>query len=202
MFKQIISSDQLQLIPLVKSFLESFYLVGGTAIALHLGHRRSIDFDLFTDKTFDPTKLRTKISKNNKIDHVFSQGEGELTVLINNVKITFYYYPFVIGQKILFDDVIRLPDLITLGAIKACALGRRAKWKDYVDLYFIFQKHTFQELINKTNGIFKSEFNEKLFRTQLGYFEDIDYSEAINYMEGYEKNDNEIKKYLEKISLS
>ena len=202
MFKQIISPDQLQLLPLIKLFSQQFYLVGGTAVALQIGHRRSIDFDLFTDKTFDPMQIRTIVSKNNKIDHTFSQGEGELTVLINKVKVAFFHYPFNIEKNILLDDVIKLSDLNTLGAMKAFALGRRAKWKDYVDLYFIFQKHPFSGLISKTNSIFKSEFNEKLFRTQLGYFKDIDYSETIDYMEGFEKNDNEIKKFLEKISLS
>ena len=102
----------------------------------------------------------------------------------------------------LFEQIIALPDLITLGAIKAFALGRRAKWKDYVDLYLIFQKYSFQEIIDKTNSIFKAEFNEKLFRTQLSYFNDIDYSEEIEYMAGFEKKDDEIKKLLEKISLS
>ena len=92
--------------------------------------------------------------------------------------------------------------MITLGAMKAFALGRRAKWKDYVDLYFIFQKYSLKELIDKTISIFKTEFNEKLFRTQLGYFDDIDYSEQVEYMTGFEKNDEKIKKYLEKISLS
>lgn len=86
--------------------------------------------------------------------------------------------------------------------MKSFALGRRAKWKDYVDLYFIFQKHSFKELMDKTNNIFKTEFNEKLFRTQLAYFEDIDYSEKIDYIKGFEKEDEEIKKYLEKISFS
>ena len=85
--------------------------------------------------------------------------------------------------------------------MKSFALGRRAKWKDYVDLYFIFQKHSFQELMDKTNSIFKTEFNEKLFRIQLAYFEDIDYSEKINYMKGFEKKDDDIKQFLEKISL-
>jgi len=57
-------------------------------------------------------------------------------------------------------------------------------------------------LIDKTNSIFKSEFNEKLFRTQLAFFEDIDYSEQIEYIEGFEKKDDAIKQFLEKISLS
>lgn len=202
MFKNILSIEQENLLPLVKSFSSDYYLVGGTAIALHVGHRRSIDFDLFTDKTFDPMSMRTKLLTNCSIDQTFSQGVGELTILINKVKVTFFHYPFLIERSVNFDSVINLPDLLTLGAMKAFALGRRAKWKDYVDLYFIFKKYSFQELIDRTNNIFKSEFNEKLFRTQLGYFEDIDHSEEIEYMMGFERKDEEIKQFLEKISLS
>ena len=47
MHKEIFNPNQIQLLPLVKQFKKEFYLVGGTAIALHIGHRRSIDFDLF-----------------------------------------------------------------------------------------------------------------------------------------------------------
>lgn len=200
--KNILVIDQEDLLPFVKSFSSNFYLVGGTAIALHLGHRRSIDFDLFTDNTFDPMQIRTKILSDYKIDQTFSQGEGELTVLINKVRITFFHYPFFLERSIDFDSIIKMPDLITLGAMKVFALGRRAKWKDYIDLYYIFQKHSFQELIDKTNSIFKNEFNEKLFRTQLGYFDDIDYSEQVEYMTGFDKKDGDIKQFLEKISLS
>lgn len=169
MYKNILNEDQIQLLDLTKTFSTDFYLVGGTAIALHLGHRRSIDFDLFTDNTFDPMAIRNKIMLSKPIEYTFSQGVGELTILISKVKITFFHYPFIIERSTYLDTYIKFPDLITLGAMKAFALGRRAKWKDYVDLYFIFQKHSFQELIDKTNYIFKSEFNEKLFRTQLGY---------------------------------
>jgi len=202
MFKNILNSDQQKLLSFIKLFSSDFYLVGGTAIALHIGHRRSIDFDLFTDSTFDPMLIRNKIINNKDIDHTFSQGSGELTILINKVKVTFFHYPFIIERNVLFEQTLKLPDLITLGAMKAFALGRRAKWKDYVDLYFIFQKLSFQELIDKTISIFKNEFNEKLFRTQLSYFDDVDNSEEIEYIPGFEKNDDEVKKYLEKISLS
>ncbi|PIP14600.1 hypothetical protein COX47_04285 [Candidatus Roizmanbacteria bacterium CG23_combo_of_CG06-09_8_20_14_all_35_49] len=202
MYKNILNADQERLLPFIKSFSSDFYLVGGTALALHLGHRRSIDFDLFTDSSFDPMQLRTKILESYKIEHTFSQGSGELTVVINKVKITFFHYPFPIERDLDFEEIIKVPDILTLGAMKSFALGRRAKWKDYVDLYFIFQKHSFQELIDKTNLIFRQEFNEKLFRTQLAYFKDIDYSEKIDYIKGFEKEDEEIKKYLEKISLS
>ncbi len=202
MNNQILIDNQKQLLPFIKSFANDYYLVGGTAVALHFGHRRSIDFDLFSDRTFDSQRLRNKILQKNKIDYTFSQGEGELTILVNKVKITFFYYPFKIERKVDFDEVIKIPDILTLGAMKAFALGRRAKWKDYVDLYFIFQKYSLSELMDKTESIFKNEFNEKLFRTQLSYFTDIDYSEKIEFMDSFEKTDEEITKFLEKISLS
>lgn len=199
---QILSEDQKTLLPLIKSFSTDFYLVGGTAVALHLGHRRSIDFDLFTDNSFNQIKLRKRVDALEKIEHTFSQGEGELTVLVKQVKLTFFHYPFKIERKEKVDNIITIPDLISLGTMKAFALGKRAKWKDYVDLYFIFKKISFYDLINATDAIFKNEFNEKLFRTQLGYFDDVDYSEEIEYMEGFQISDDEVKKYLEEVSLS
>lgn len=202
MFKNILNSDQQELLPLIKSLSPDYYLAGGTAIALHLGHRRSIDFDLFTDKTFNPLHLRRRILYGYKIDQTFSQGQGELTILINRVRVTFFHYPFAIERPVKFESSINLPDLITLGATKSFALGRRAKWKDYVDLYFVLQKHSLKELMDKTNSIFENEFNEKLFRAQLSYFKDIDYSEEIEYASGFEKKDDEIKHFLEQISLS
>ena len=76
MNKQILNSDQEQLFPLIHTFSLNYYLVGGTATAFHLGHRRSIDFDLFTDSSFDPMVIRNKILRNRSIDHTFSQGES------------------------------------------------------------------------------------------------------------------------------
>ena len=201
MNNQILSPSQQQLLPLVQSFGQQYYLVGGTAIALHLGHRRSIDFDLFSDHSFDPMKIRSKLRPRYTIDQTISQGDGELTILIQNVKITFFDYHFPIERSMALDDVIQLPDLLTLGAMKAFALGRRAKWKDYVDLYFIFQAYSFKELIEKTSIIFKQEFNEKLFRTQLGYFDDIDHSEAVEYMPGHEIADDTVKQFLQSVSV-
>ena len=58
MYLDILDKNQQELLPLVKQFSKNYYLVGGTAIALQIGHRRSIDFDLFTTKTVN--KLRIK----------------------------------------------------------------------------------------------------------------------------------------------
>lgn len=202
MHKEILTKTQLKLLPTVKLFSKEFGLVGGTAIAFHLGHRESIDFDLFNFNEFANYSIKRKITKNTAIDTVLINRKGEYTFLIDGIKFTFFQFPYKINYSEWFDDIIKLPDILTLAAMKAFALGRRAKWKDYVDLYFILKaQHTVSEITAKGVEIFDNEFNEKIFRTQLSYFEDIDYSEQIIYKDGFKIDDEVIKKALVEFSL-
>lgn len=200
--KEILSAEQAALLPVVKLFSDSFGLVGGTAIALHLGHRESIDYDLFTFDEFINQKIRKNVLSMAKIDAVIRDETGQFTLVINGVRFTFLQFPYKIDFSESFDDIVKLPDILTLAAMKAFALGRRAKWKDYVDLYFILKAHhTIAEIVVKGVEMFGIEFNEKIFRTQLAYFEDIDYSEKIIYKNGFSTDDETIKKALIEFSL-
>lgn len=201
MHDEILDHKQSELLKLINQFKSQFGLVGGTAIALHLGHRRSIDFDLFTLNDFETDEIKKVIRKNNQIQTVFMEQPNQLTVLVNDVKITFYKYPFNIKFKISYQDIINIPDLITLASMKAYALGKRAKWKDYVDLYFILQQIPLSNIIDKTNKLYLNEFNQKLFREELAYFKNIDYTEEVDYLKGFEKSQKKIKEYLIKASL-
>jgi hypothetical protein len=202
MRREILTEIQLKLLPTVKLFSKKFGLVGGTAIALHLGHRESLDFDLFSFNGFNNYSIRTKITKKVAIDSVLVNKKGEYTFLVNGIKFTFFQFPYKINFSKALDDIVKLPDILTLAAMKAFALGRRAKWKDYVDLYFILKgSHTVSEITTKGVEIFGNEFNEKIFRTQLAYFEDIDYSEEIIYKKGFLTDDKIIKKALIEFSL-
>ncbi|MBI4262464.1 hypothetical protein HY624_02990 [Candidatus Uhrbacteria bacterium] len=203
MHKEILTETQIGLLSLAQKFSPRFGLVGGTAIALHLGHRRSIDFDLFTETEFKTASIRSKILRYTKIDTVFKDEEGQLTLVINGVRFTFFHYPFPIAFSIHFGHWCRIPDLLTLAAMKAYALGHRAKWKDYVDLYFIIKRyHGVGPIGKKAKEIFGNEFNEKIFRVQLAYFKDIDYSEEIIYMKGYAVPDATVRRELQRWSIA
>lgn len=203
MHKEILSKKQLEFLPFLKNFSKNFFLVGGTSIALYLGHRRSIDFDLFSFKEIKRLKLQKIISKEKKIQTVFVDSKDEYTILVNDIKLTFLHYPFEFDHNNNLDNIISLPDLETLAALKAYALGRRSKWKDYVDLYYIFKEEiAINRVIKKANDIFANNFNEKIFRVQLSYFKDIDYSEKLDYLKGFAVSDEEIRKELSKISLT
>ncbi|NCO97814.1 hypothetical protein GW864_01365 [bacterium] len=66
--------------------------------------------------------------------------------------------------------------------MKIHAMGQRAKWKDYVDIYFLIQKFGIDVLITYAKKFFKGEVNIKLFLSQLDFFDDIDYSEKVHRM--------------------
>ncbi|MDP2837755.1 MAG: nucleotidyl transferase AbiEii/AbiGii toxin family protein [Candidatus Moranbacteria bacterium] len=203
MHKEILSQEQVSLFPLLERFGKEFGLVGGTAVALHLGHRRSIDFDLFSKEEFANISLERNIRKVLSIERMLVNRAGELTFMTSGVKVTFFCYPFRIEYADSFERRIPVPDLLTLAAMKAFAIGKRAKWKDYVDLYFILKdRHSFQEVSAAAKEIFGSVFNEKIFRTQLAYFDDINYDEAVEFMPGYETDDDTIKETLIRFSLS
>lgn len=201
MHEEILTGRQVELIPLIRLFNRSFYLVGGTAIALYLGHRHSIDFDLFNHKTLNRKNIYNKIIENNfHIDNTLIATNEEYTLITNMVKITFYNFPFEIPHKNKFKNIISIPTLLDLAVMKAYALRRRAKWKDYVDLYFILHYHySMNELCKRAAELFGDLFSEKLFRAQLSYFADIDYSEPVSYVSD-SIDDDEIKEFLKEIT--
>lgn len=202
MHLEILTKEQEELLPLVKMFSSEFGLVGGTAIALQLGHRESIDFNLFKNGNINILKIRKRVSEVFHIENVRVEEPEEYTITVNGVRLTFLNYPFNIKYTEKLEHTIKIPDILTLGAMKAFALGKRAKWKDYVDLYFIFRKHSLEEVTQKSAQIFGNEFNGKLFREQLSYYEDIDYTEQIVFMPKSSVSNEEIKKNLTEISLS
>jgi len=202
MHTEILNPEQNKLLPLLKLFRREFYLVGGTAIALQIGHRESIDFDLFKPRPFSSKKILNKMDEKQTRYNVTRRVSEQLNLTILNVKFTFFEYPYPVEASIDFNQIIRMPDLLTLAAMKSFALGRRAKWKDYVDLYYLIKEYYgVSEIIQKAEFIYKQEFSGKLFRSQLAFHKDIDYSEPVEYMDGYEVEEEVIKDFLIEKSL-
>jgi len=203
MHSEILTEEQRKLLPLIRSFSNDYYLVGGTAIALYIGHRRSIDFDLFTTQDIKRKNIRNLIDKSGfTVDNLLYEAFDQMHLVINSVKITFFNFPHKIVHLMDFDGIIKIPTLLDLAAMKTYALGGRAKWKDYVDLYFILKdRYDLKELSARATEIFGAYFNEKLFREQLCFFDDIDYSEKVEYI-GDEINEEEIRKFLVNIAIT
>ncbi len=201
MHLEILNSEQKQLLPIISQFKREYYLVGGTAIALHIGHRESIDFDLFKEKNIRKKDVYSKLKN---VDYKVSFADyNQINMMVNDVKITFFSFPYTVPVHSELKGFIKMPDLLTLGAMKAFALGRRSKWKDYVDLYFVIKFHySFLEISNKAKEIFKDEFIEKQFIAQLGYFKGINYDEEVTFLIPNPPSEEQVKNFLSDISLS
>ncbi|HOY31816.1 MAG TPA: nucleotidyl transferase AbiEii/AbiGii toxin family protein [Bacteroidales bacterium] len=201
MHYEILNKQQVELLPYLKHFQRTFYLVGGTAIALHIGHRRSIDFDLFTTSKLVKYRIKSKLNEIPFKQMPLFEDYDQLHLHLNNVKLTFFSFPFPIAHPVKVESVISMPSLLSLASMKAFALERRSKWKDYVDLFFILKNyHTIQEISNAACTIFPSQFSEKLFREQLAFFKDIDFSEPVEFVLSPVPED-EIKQFLTEKAL-
>lgn len=203
MHEEILNAEQCGLLELMSQFRREYYLVGGTAIALHIGHRRSIDFDMFKMSAINHKRNLDRIATAGFDCQVTRRVTEQMNLIVNGVKLTFFQYPFPVMPEDRFKNVFRLPSLLSLAAMKAYALGRRSKWKDYVDLYFLLTKHfSLEEVSRKAEELFGELFSEKLFRAQLSYFDDVDYLERVDYLIADPPSDDEVKAALTRIALA
>ena len=197
MHSEILNDKQTELLPLMAQFRREYYLVGGTAIALYIGHRRSIDFDLFKPSAINHKRNLDKIASSQFTHAVTRRVSEQMNLVVNDVKVTFFQYPFPIEPTAKFMDFFRMPSLLQLASMKAYALGRRSKWKDYVDLYFLLREYfTIADISSAATQIFGELYSEKMFRTQLCYYDDIDYTESIDWLIPNPPTEAEIKQAL------
>ena len=182
-----------------------YYLVGGTALALYIGHRRSIDFDLFKASAINHKRNLDRISATSFEYTITRRVTEQMNLVVNDVKLTFFQYPFSIEPTTKFETFFRLSSLLQLAAMKAYALGRRSKWKDYVDLYFLLRNYfsiaDITVCANRIFGELYSENSEKMFRSQLCYFDDIDYTEVVEWLVPNPPSDVEIKQTLTEVAI-
>lgn len=183
MHPEILSKEQHEILTVVSLFKREYYMVGGTAIALQIAHRRSIDFDLFKTTTINRKKILDTIHKTGFDYKVNYTNQEQLNLTIHGVKFTFFQFPYPIPHPLPFEKHLYMPTLLDLAAMKAFALGKRSKWKDYVDLYFLIKYHfSITEISDRALVYFIDLFSEKLFRNQLAYHTNINYEEEVEYL--------------------
>jgi len=152
--------------------LEDFYLAGGTGLALQLFHRASLDFDFFTQKSFDSKILVQKIKNLGKFS-IEKEAENTLSGIFNDTRITFlkYTYPLLFSLKKI--QGIRVARIEDIGCMKISAISSRGTKKDFIDLYFICQKVPLQKLLKLFQKKYKSvDYNMVHILKSLVYFED------------------------------
>ncbi len=160
----------------LKSFTKESLLGGGTAVSLLLAHRKSYDFDIFTNKPVGEKMLRTAQDVFGEDITLLVDSEDELSFLTpEEVKVSFIYFPFGPLHKVLKTSSISIFNIQDLASNKAYVIGRRGEYRDYVDLFFLLKAGLKLEgIIKEAQERFKGAFSEKLFLGQLVYFGDLE----------------------------
>lgn len=152
--------------------LQQFNLVGGTSLSLQIGHRISIDLDLFSNKDFNNSTVIQAL-----------EPLGELTVLVDNppflqarlndVKLDFLKYPYPFVQNYQEIEGVRLVSIENIGTMKLTAIARRGAKKDFFDLYFLLERYTLGQLVEHFEQILPHVDPFHIVKS-LTYFDDAD----------------------------
>lgn len=175
MREEALTKQAAKLFPRFERFA-GFYLVGGTALSLQIGHRISVDLDFFSFEPLPPNLLqRVKRTFSEYSIYVTYTSAGQLNLVIDDVKITFLCYEYPVVEPLVVYKDIRMASIREIAAMKAFAIGKRITYKDYVDWYFLLhEKHVdLQEVIIIAKTKFGGDFNDRLFLGQLVSLEDI-----------------------------
>ncbi len=116
--------------------LSSFYLAGGTAAALQLGHRESVDLDFFSEQDFIPEKLLEGLNNLGEMQ-ITHASSGTLHVLLKSVRLTFLRYPYPLIAPLVSYQGLQIANLRDIALMKVTAIANRGAKKDFIDLYAI-----------------------------------------------------------------
>lgn len=131
-------------------FLQRFYLAGGTALSLQIGHRRSVDLDFFSETDELDERSRNEIIHSLAVldVQVVESAVGNLLVLIDGIRTGFFGYGYpLVGEPIVVEN-IRLASLVDIGLMKCDALVSRGSRKDFYDLYYLARTMSLGSLLS------------------------------------------------------
>lgn len=176
MFKNVLTpaADKLLSGLTPSSLPKSSYLAGGTAVALQLGHRKSVDLDFFTQTKFVEQQWEEKLKQ--ELDFKLVTRDWQtLAGSASGVKISLLGYPHKLIRKPLMQYKIPIASLPDLSAMKLdTIIGRGAK-RDFVDIYFLAQKFTLPEILNFYDEKYANlDERELMIKKGLIYFTEAD----------------------------
>lgn len=156
-----------------ENLFSDFILVGGTSLSLQMGHRNSIDIDLFGNSEINFELFIEKLSEYGDVK-VAQSTKNILITKINDVKVDFVNYKYPLLTDCLYTDNIRMLSTKDIAAMKLNAIAGRGSKKDFIDLYFLLNEFSLREILS----FYEEKFSDgSVFMVQksLTYFEDADF---------------------------
>jgi hypothetical protein len=157
-----------------ESILAPFYLAGGTGLALHLGHRRSVDLDFFTGEFAEPAELVQRLQRLEGFSLV-SQAAQTLHVHLQGTKVSFLGYAYPVLFPLGTFEGVKIADPRDIACMKISAVAGRGTKRDFVDLYTACRRYGLSQLL----PLFKQKYAQANYSTlhvlkSLCYFEEAE----------------------------
>jgi len=206
--KEAVESDTLELLISLqeKEYLKGFRLVGGTALALQIGHRTSVDIDLFSDFEFDAGQMLENLSADFDFRFFYSaKNTLKGSIGKTQVDILAHRYPYV-SDPVIIENIAMASteDIIAMKLNAISTSGQRVK--DFIDIYYLLRQYSLAEMI----GFYKTKYatyNEVNVLKSITWFEDIDQSAwpvllhdpKLKWPEIAAKITHETQKYLKSV---
>ncbi|NEN23527.1 nucleotidyl transferase AbiEii/AbiGii toxin family protein [Cryomorpha ignava] len=153
-------------------YLSNFRLVGGTALALQIGHRLSVDLDLFAFSELEVAPILDQIDSLGKIK-IINHSPKVLNILIDDIKVDFVTYQYDFLRPVEVVDNIRLASIEDIAAMKLSAITSRGAKKDFIDLFFLLKTLSLAQMFEYYYSKFP-DGSDFLVAKSLTYFNDAD----------------------------
>ena len=182
-----------------KEYLKDFFLVGGTGLALMIGHRLSIDIDLFTTKDFDAENLLEKLES----DFDFSMDfidKNTIKGYADGVKVDFLAHKYPLINKILEIENLRIASIDDISAMKVNSVANDGtRVKDFIDLFFLISEHEYSvEKLLKNYEAKYIQRNAMHALKSLNYFEEVNIADWPELLEKEEISWKAVKNRIDK----
>lgn len=157
-----------------RSALDGFYLAGGTGLALHFGHRRSVDLDLFRDTAFDSSVLRDQLRDLSGLSRL-ETARGTLHLQLHGVKVSFLHYPYPLLFPCHSYGRVLVADPRDIACMKLEAIASRGTRRDFVDLYMAAQAYGLRSILDWFATKYASvHYSRTHLLKSLTYFKDAE----------------------------
>jgi predicted nucleotidyltransferase component of viral defense system len=173
-----------------------FALAGGTSLSLQIGHRHSIDLDIFSNTIFNPKEVEIVLTDNANFNFTYTGNNSRMLFgYVNNIKCDFVQEPATLIQPFTEYDGVNYFHIQDIAAMKMHTICGRGKKKDFFDIYALLQLYSWKKMLEW--------FGKKYGKTQyyflwksISYFEDADAEPDITGIGNFNKSWAEIKTYI------
>lgn len=187
----------------LRPYLKDFYLVGGTALSLHFGHRKSLDIDLFSSKEFNVSSVLEQMQQEFSFQ-IFTTDSNTLRGNIEGVNLDLLSHRYSFVKKPVLENnikVLSIPDILAMKLNAIAVSGERSK--DFIDVYFGLEQFSIAEMLSFYKRKYDQQSAAHVLKSLI-YYDDVDIADwpvllkkkNLSWKEVKSRIENEVKSYI------